>query len=74
MAKFLIVYATEEGQTKKISEFMKNEITSLGHVVELYNCRDIYDLIISDDYDGVIVGGSFAQKPFSETSYKMGHR
>jgi len=58
MVKFLIVYATEEGQTKKISEFIKNEISLIGYDVEIHNCNDNYDLIIHDNYTGIIIGGS----------------
>ncbi|MES2800965.1 MAG: flavodoxin domain-containing protein [Bdellovibrionota bacterium] len=58
MVKFLIVYATEEGQTKKISEFMKKEISLIGYDVDIYNCNDNYDLIIHNNYAGIIIGGS----------------
>lgn len=68
MAKFLIVYATEEGQTKKIAEFMKSEIFQMGHSVEIFNCKRINDLIISgsEGYQGVIIGGSVHNGHFSD--------
>lgn len=66
MQKFLIVYATEEGQTKKISKFVNKELLSLGLKVEMFDCKAIKDLRIENEYTAVIIGASVHNGKFSD--------
>lgn len=66
MAKFLIVYATEEGQSQKISEFMAGEIRSQGHEVEIHNCNEHNIFTGTINYAGILIGGSIHKSQFSE--------
>ncbi len=55
--KILIVYATTEGQTERIAQFMLDCLTGLGHSVALMPAASARAVAISS-YDGVIVAGS----------------
>ncbi len=52
----LIVYGTTEGQTAKISRFLKSEAEKSGHQVTLYNA--IEEPPSPEDFDLVLVGAS----------------
>jgi menaquinone-dependent protoporphyrinogen oxidase len=54
--KVLIVYGTTEGQTRKISEFLKEEIGNAGYEVELADAT--MNPPNPNDYNAVIVAGS----------------
>ena len=65
--KFLLIYATTEGQTRKIVEFVGGQLKNLNHEVELLNsARKLLDLKISD-YDAVIIAGSVHQRKHQES-------
>lgn len=38
--RFLIVFETVEGQTQKIAEFVKQQISAIGHEVQVFNTED----------------------------------
>jgi menaquinone-dependent protoporphyrinogen oxidase len=57
MTKILIAYATTEGQTAKIAEYMANVIRGQGHEAQALDLKRSKDVPL-DDYDAVIVGGS----------------
>lgn len=54
--KFLIVYGTSEGQTRKISAFMADELIKAGHNVDQCNAADYPASPLN--YDGVLIGAS----------------
>ncbi len=55
--KILIVYATTEGQTRKIARFAADHLTEAGHSVEMLPAADAADLNIGT-FDGAIIAGS----------------
>lgn len=55
--KFLIAYATTEGQTRKISRFCADWLTDSGHSVELLNLSDDGEINILR-FDAVVLAGS----------------
>lgn len=55
--KILIVYATSEGQTRKIARFAADYLSDAGHVVELVPAEDTEGLDLAR-FDGVILAGS----------------
>jgi menaquinone-dependent protoporphyrinogen oxidase len=59
--KVLIAYATTEGQTRKISQAVADQVVELGHQVELLDAarkrRDVH----ADDFDTFIVAASVHQ-------------
>lgn len=56
LMKFLIVYGTTEGQTRKIARFMENVLHEAGHTVTLADASD--EPPAPDPYDAVLIGGS----------------
>jgi len=54
--KVLIVYGTTEGQTRKISEFLKEEVQKAGHDVELADAT--LNPPSPNEFNAVIVAGS----------------
>lgn len=54
--KFLIIYATSEGQTRKIARFMEDELKQNGHKVTLADASD--QPPTPKGFDGVFIGGS----------------
>lgn len=55
--KLLIVYATTEGQTRKIARFMADRLAEAGHSVELLPSEDAGGVDLRR-FDGAIVAGS----------------
>lgn len=55
--KFLIAYATTDGQTRKIARFCADHLTDKGHSVELLNVSDDGDIDIPR-FDAAILAGS----------------
>lgn len=59
--KVLIAYATTEGQTRKISQAIADQVAELGHEVELLDAarkrRDVH----TDEFDAFIVAASVHQ-------------
>ena len=74
--KFLLIYATTEGHTRKIVEFVASQLKELKHEVELLDsARRLLDLEISA-YDAVIIAGSVHQRKHQETvtNFIIAHR
>ena len=74
--KFLLVYGTTEGQTRKIAEFCAVRLTEAGHDVDLRDSRRrMADLDIAS-FDAVILAGSVHQKQHQETltNFVVAHR
>lgn len=61
----LLIYASSDGQTKKISHFLVNEAQKSGHGIELVNARDL--LLPPGDYDGVIVAASVHMQHYQKS-------
>ncbi len=59
--KILIAYATTDGQTLKIAEFMAERIRQAGHEAELFDTNSRRDDVDLDQFDKVIVAGSVHQ-------------
>jgi menaquinone-dependent protoporphyrinogen oxidase len=64
--KVLIVYATIEGQTRKIAEKIANQIRELGHVAELVDIDRKFHNINVDHFDAVIIAASVHQHAHQE--------
>jgi len=60
--RILIVYATTEGQTRKIAERIAEQMRGNGHDAELRNCADWQSDFHVDAFDRVIVAGSVHQR------------
>ncbi len=58
MAKFLIVYGSQEGQTEKIAHHMAELFRNANHSVDLLHGKDVSDDFNIAEYDGVVVGAS----------------
>lgn len=55
--KILIVYATTEGQTRKVARFVFDRLAEAGHATQLIGAHEAGGLDVSR-HDGVIVAGS----------------
>ncbi len=55
--KVAIIYASTEGQTRKIAVFAMNRLMDAGHSVALLSADDAIDLAL-DDFDRVILAAS----------------
>lgn len=55
--KILIVYATTDGQTRKIAQFSADHLTEVGHTVELLQAGDA-DRVDLSRFGAVMVAGS----------------
>ena len=54
--KLLIVYATTDGQTKKIAEQIAEQLQAFTHDVDLLNAEDIKKDFSISDYAAIVVG------------------
>jgi len=57
MKKFLVVYATVEGQTEKIARFVADELKKSGHSVHLIDTSHQIPTVNVAEYDALVVGG-----------------
>ena len=75
MARILMVYATSEGQTKKISEFIKTQMANFGHNADIYNVDELSKALSIANYDAVIVGAAvrFNKYPTSIKNWIKAH-
>ncbi len=55
--RYLIIYATTEGQTRKICRFCADQLNSQGHSVEMLRVGDAEDVELAL-FDAVILAGS----------------
>lgn len=58
MAKIAIAYGTTEGQTRRISEYIAEEIRKRNQQAEAVNIRELPRGFALEDYDGTLVGAS----------------
>lgn len=56
-ARIAIIYATTEGQTRKIARFAADRLADAGHAVELLRAGDAAELDLRR-FDGAILAGS----------------
>src|SRR3954468_13480038 len=54
--KFLIVYGTTEGHTRKIARFMEDVLQDAGHKVAIADATE--EPPIPKEYDAILIGGS----------------
>ncbi len=66
MARILMLYGTNEGQTEKISIVIQCELKSQGHEVDLFNSRQLPLGLHLDSYDAVIIGASVHASGFQK--------
>tara|TARA_R110000868_G_scaffold179327_16_gene419347 strand:+ start:4664 stop:5206 length:543 start_codon:yes stop_codon:yes gene_type:complete len=52
---FLVIFETVEGQTRKIAEFVEQQIESAGHGVRLFNTQDNPAIVSFDGIDKVVL-------------------
>lgn len=57
MAKILIVFGTQHGQTRKIAQAIGQELRSGGHAVHELDCREAPDRYRPGDYALTLIGG-----------------
>ncbi len=58
MARFLIVYGSDEGQTAKVAEHMADLLRQGRHEVDLLHGKKIPRDFVMEGYDGVLIGAS----------------
>ena len=58
MARLLIIYGSEEGQTEKITTHMADFFRSRKHEVDTIYGKEAPDTLSMLDYDGVLIGAS----------------
>jgi menaquinone-dependent protoporphyrinogen oxidase len=58
MAKILIIYGTSNGQTGKIANRLKDVLIEKGHAVDLFDCKEVPDSIMPENYEACLVGAS----------------
>lgn len=61
MKPLLIVYATTEGQTRKIAFFAQDAVMSAGRPAEVFDAAHIPPDLDIDDFAGAILAGSLHQ-------------
>lgn len=59
--RVLIAYATTEGQTRKISQAIADQVVELGHEAELLDTARKHRDVHTDDFDSFIVAASVHQ-------------
>lgn len=58
MSKIALLYGSTEGQTKKISEKIRESLIEKGHKADLFNLKSNQKQIKLNGYDGAIIGSS----------------
>jgi len=69
MSKFLIIYSTTDGHTKKICQRIKNFLTD-GNLVELLSLEDSEKVNLSN-FEKIIIGASIRYGKHSKKLYKF---
>ena len=74
--KFAVVYATTEGQTKKIARFVASKLEDIGHAVSLHNSSDYIVNLNMKELDRIILAGSVHENEHQEVlgSFIVAHR
>lgn len=57
MMKILVLYASTDGQTRKIARHVAGDVADMGHMSEMLSAEDIDDLDVAD-FDRAIIAGS----------------
>jgi len=58
MKPLVILYATRQGQTRRIAEHIQAAIRERGHTARIRNLREVREPFILDRYDGAILAAS----------------
>jgi menaquinone-dependent protoporphyrinogen oxidase len=58
MTRILIVYGSTEGHTTKVAAHMAEAIRAAGNLVELHEAKELRKELVTQHFDGIIVGGS----------------
>lgn len=58
MRPFVILYATREGQTRRIAEHIEARVRDRGRPASLRNVREIREPFDLDSYDGAVIAAS----------------
>ena len=69
MSKFLIIYSTTDGHTKKICQRIKNFLTD-GNLVELLSLEDAKKVDLSN-FEKIIIGASIRYGKHSKELYRF---
>ena len=69
MSKFLIIYSTTDGHTKKICQRIKNFLAD-GNLVELFSLEDSKKINLSN-FEKIIIGASIRYGKHSKELYKF---
>ena len=69
MSKFLIIFSTTDGHTKKICQRIKNSLTD-GNLVELISLEDSKKVDLSN-FEKIIIGASIRYGNHSKELYKF---
>ena len=74
--RFLLVYGTTEGQTRKVSKFCETRLTAAGHEVDMRSSNQQMPDLDIGAYNAVILAGSIHQKTHQEslTNFALAHR
>ena len=74
--KFLIVYGTIEGQTKKIATFCASRISEHGHETDIRDSCDRMTNLEINSFDAIILAGSVHQKrhPEALVNFAIAHQ
>ena len=64
--RILVVYATTDGQTRKIARFAADHLTDLGHATELLNAADTEGLDLGR-FGAAVLAGSLHAGGFQKT-------
>ena len=56
MARILVLYATKQGQTRKIAETIADDLRLQNHTVDAFDTESVPGDLKVRDYDGVIAG------------------
>ena len=67
MARVLILYATETGQTAKIAERMAQQMRDKGQTIDSFQVDDLPRDFDIDAYDGILVGAPIRMMSFPKS-------
>jgi menaquinone-dependent protoporphyrinogen oxidase len=74
--RYLLIYGTTEGQTRKIAEFCSDRLAEAGYQVEIHDSRRRMVHLDISSFDAVILAGSVHQRTHQETltNFVIAHR
>ena len=58
MLRFIVAYASLEGQTDKIAHHVARQVERRGHVARLFDVRDAERAADAGDFDAAVIAGS----------------